>query len=96
MHLLLALVLLIGQQAAFAHAASHLGNPPASQDQQLPHGKACDQCVQGAQLGAALLDAGLQQAWADAPQTCVVTLADGMSLPHPHPFFHSRAPPASL
>ena len=62
MHLLLALFLLLSQQAAFSHAATHLGSP-ASQDKQLPHSKVCDQCVQGAQLGTALLDSCLTCAW---------------------------------
>jgi len=55
-HILLTLALLVGQQAAFAHAATHLPGKLPTQDKQLPHSKACDQCVQGAQLGAALLD----------------------------------------
>jgi hypothetical protein len=96
MHLLLAFVLLLGQQAAFAHAVTHLGSAPASQDKQLPHGKACDQCVQGAQLGAALLDGGSQPAWSGAPENCVAFFANSVCLPRLLPSFHSRAPPASL
>jgi hypothetical protein len=95
-HLLLALFLLFSQQAAFSHAATHLGNVPGSQDQQLPHGKACDQCVQGAHLGAALLDACHAQGWIDTPGAHAATAPQTVYLPRPVPSFFSRAPPAFL
>jgi len=95
-HLLLALFLLFSQQAAFSHAATHLGNVPGSQDQQLPHGKTCDKCVQGAQLGAALLDACHAQGWVDSPRTHAAAAPQTVYLPRPVLSFFSRAPPAFL
>jgi hypothetical protein len=92
-HLLLALFLLLSQQAAFSHAASHLGSP-ASQDKQLPHGKVCDQCVQGAQLGTALLDSALSCAWMGASGAAPGATPATAHLPRFVPCFSSRAPPA--
>jgi hypothetical protein len=40
-HVLLSLLVLLGQQAAWTHAATHLAKLPPSSDQQLPHGKVC-------------------------------------------------------
>ena len=93
-HLLLALFLLLSQQAAFSHAASHLGSP-VSQDKQLPHSKVCDQCVQGAQLGTALLDSGLKCAWvANSGAHPAAALATAY-FPRFVFCFSPRAPPAS-
>ena len=44
-HVLLACALLLAQYAGLAHAASHLGNEPAKQEQNLLHLKLCDKCV---------------------------------------------------
>jgi hypothetical protein len=95
-HVLLALTLLVSQQAAFAHAATHLGKAPTTQDKQLPHTKVCDQCVQGAQLGTALLDMAPPSATAWIPS--LGCLADDASahIPTLLPAFSSRAPPALL
>jgi hypothetical protein len=93
MHLLLALFLLLSQQAAFSHAASHLGSP-ASQDKQLPH-KVCDQCVQGAQLGTALLDSCLTCAWVANSGAHPAAAPATAHLPRFVSCFSPRAPPAS-
>ena len=96
MHLLLTVFLLLTQQAVFSHAASHLGSAPASQDKQLPHSKVCDQCVQGAQLGTALLDTSHAAAWIGRPAAHVALALVSVDLPRPLRPFYSRAPPASL
>jgi hypothetical protein len=95
-HILLTLALLVGQQAAFAHAATHLAGKLPTQDKQLPHSKACDQCVQGAQLGAALLDTA--PASSGVPVSSIDLVADCKSVHIPSPLraFSSRAPPTSL
>lgn len=41
---LLILLLLFAQQAAYAHAISHLGKEPPAKEQ-LAHSKLCDKCV---------------------------------------------------
>jgi hypothetical protein len=92
-HLLLTLALLIGQQAAFAHAASHLADKLPTNDKQLPHSKACDQCVQAAQLGTALLDTapiafGVRSSLIDFTADC-----RSVHIPSPLRAFCSRAPP---
>jgi hypothetical protein len=95
-HVLLALALLVGQQAVFAHTATHLGKPRPAQDQQLPHTKVCEQCVQGAQFSSALLDMAAPSSVIWVPS--LGHLADGTSaqLPAFIRAFSSRAPPASL
>ena len=92
-HLLLALFLLLSQQAAFSHAASHLGSP-ASQDKQLPHSKVCDQCVEGAQLGTALLDSDLTCAWVPDSGAHPGAAPATAHFPRFVSYFSSRAPPA--
>jgi hypothetical protein len=96
MHLLLTVLLLLSQQAVFSHAASHLGSAPASQDQQLPHSKVCDQCVQGAQLGTALLDTSQAASWIGSPAAHFAPAPVSVHLPRPLRPFYSRAPPVSL
>jgi hypothetical protein len=95
-HVLLALALLLGQQAAFAHAATHLGKAPATQDQQLPHTTVCEQCVQCAQFSAALLDLAplASQVW--VPSAAYLTDGVSVHIPTPLRAFSSRAPPAYL
>jgi hypothetical protein len=94
MHLLLALFLLFSQQTGFAHAVTHLGSNPASQDKQLPHGKLCDQCVQGAQLGTALLDTSPDLGWTTSSATHAPAVPVKVYLPCFVRPFSSRAPPA--
>jgi hypothetical protein len=92
-HILLTLALLVGQQAAFAHAASHLADKVPANEKQLPHSKACDQCVQAAQFGAALLDtapvsSGVRVAPIEFTADC-----RSVHIPSPLRAFSSRAPP---
>jgi hypothetical protein len=94
-HLLLALFLLLGQQAAFSHAATHFGGAPAKQDQKLPDGKACDQCVQAAQLGAALLDSCHADDWSASALASGDSVPGTVCVPRLVRSFLSRAPPAS-
>ena len=82
--------------ALWPHAATHLGNTPASQDKQLPHNKVCDQCVQGAQLGAALLDTSPDASWIGSPAAQVEQAPVSVHLPRPLRPFSSRAPPVLL
>jgi hypothetical protein len=94
-HVLLAFALLSGQQAMLAHAATHLAKPPASQDNQLPHHKVCEQCALSAQFGSALVGKLLSF----EPQPGVVHLASHrpqIVYTATPCAFHSRAPPVSL
>jgi hypothetical protein len=95
-HILLILALLVGQQMAFAHAATHLTGQLPTQDKQLPHSKACDQCVQGAQLGAALLDTAPASSSVRASSIDLVADCRSVHIPSPFRAFSSRAPPTSL
>jgi len=94
-HVLLAFALLLGQQALLAHAATHLAKPPATQDNQLPQHKVCDQCSLSAQFGSALVGKLLSF---DPPCGAI-----DLALHRPQVLytatpraFSSRAPPASL
>jgi hypothetical protein len=94
-HVLLAFALLWGQHAMLAHAATHLAKPPATQDNQLPQHKVCEQCALSAQFGSALVGKLLS-----------FEVQRGVVQPAPHRAqvfytatpraFHSRAPPVSL
>lgn len=94
-HVLLALALLLAQQAALAHAATHLAKPPATQDDQLPQHKVCAHCELSAQFSSAMVGKLLS-----------FETQSGIAgfLPHPAQVlytatpraFRSRAPPASL
>lgn len=95
-HILLTLALLVGQQAAFAHAASHLAGKLPTQDKQLPHSKACDQCVQGAQLGAALLDTAPGSSGVRVSSIDLLADCRSVHIPSPLRAFSSRAPPTLL
>ena len=59
--LLLALLLLVAQQAGWTHGLSHLGerNDAGSLAKQAPADKLCQQCLAFAQVGAALQRAPL-------------------------------------
>ncbi|HVY05703.1 MAG TPA: hypothetical protein VHB46_06975 [Burkholderiales bacterium] len=91
---LLILLLLFAQQAAYAHAISHLAKEPPAKEQ-LAHSKLCDKCVSFEKIGGiaptgapALLALELQftqpphDGHAFVPRTVVV--------------FQGRAPPGSL
>jgi hypothetical protein len=91
---LMALLLLIAQHAAYAHALSHFDHrAPGTENKQLPHSKACERCGLSGQLGTGLLShcAGLI---AIAVRDCS-TSQPGLTF---HPTaprrFLSRAPPA--
>jgi len=92
---LLAFTLLLGQQAMLAHAATHLGKTPETQDKRLPHQKVCEQCSLSAQLGSALV--GKLQSFE------LISTAIDCALHRPQVFhtatpraFRSRAPPVPL
>jgi hypothetical protein len=94
-HVLLAFALLLGQQALLAHAATHLGKPPASQDKQLPEHKVCELCTLSGQFGSALTGklasfAAQRESIQHAPHPAQIVHT---STPRA---FHSRAPPAFL
>jgi len=56
LNILVALFLLIAQQAAYTHALSHFDHrAPSTEHKQLPHSKACERCGLAAQLGTGLL-----------------------------------------
>jgi hypothetical protein len=87
-------LLLFAQQAAYAHAITHLGKEPPA-NEQLPHSKLCDKCVSFEKI------AGV------APATVPVLLAleaafeqpldaDYAFGPRTVSVFHSRAPPYFL
>ena len=95
-HALLVLCLLAGQQLAFAHAATHLVSNPATQDQPLPHAKLCHECVECAQLGAALIDTTALPTAIWVPAPAHPTISASVHLPRLLRAFSSRAPPAFL
>jgi hypothetical protein len=94
LRLLLALALLLSQQIAFAHAISHFASQPARSDQQLPDNKVCDQCIQGAQFGAALLDSGGAHSIFQAAASVSHPRPESVYQPLSLPPFASRAPPS--
>ncbi len=94
-HVLLAFALLSGQQAMLAHAATHLGKAPASQDKQVPQHKVCEQCSLSAQLGSGLV--GKLPWFAPACSAVHPALHCPQVLYTATPrAFRSRAPPVSL
>jgi hypothetical protein len=94
-HLLLAFALLLAQQVTLAHATTHLAQPPANQDKQLPHHKVCDQCMLSAQFGSALVGKTLTF---DPPRGVACLPPEDPRVVHRSTLraFRSRAPPASL
>ena len=91
---LLVLLLLFAQQAAYAHAISHLGNDPPAKEQ-LAHSKLCDKCVSFEKI------AGVTPA--TVPPLLSLELifarplrADYCFSPRALAPFHSRAPPIFL
>ncbi|PWT71368.1 MAG: hypothetical protein C5B46_08270 [Proteobacteria bacterium] len=92
-HLLLALTVLIGQQAMLAHAASHPIESPSSKGKQLPHGKACEQCMLSAQLGTGVASSGLPSLLRSVAAGAIAHLAQPLVTTETPAFFDSRAPP---
>src|SRR5258706_607910 len=91
---LLILLLLFAQQAAYAHAISHLGKEPPAKEQ-LAHSKLCDKCVSFEKISGAA-PAG---AHAFPPLFSIFTKppqADHVFSPRTVAAFNSRAPPVFL
>jgi hypothetical protein len=91
---LLAVLLLVAQQGAFAHALSHIADLRAGETQKhAPHPPACEKCVEYAGVGGALASsscfviAAPPDGVAAAPQS--FASAAGVFLP----VYRSRAPP---
>lgn len=91
---LLILLLLFAQQAAYAHAISHLGKEAPAKEQ-LAHSKLCDKCVSFEKISGV------------APTSVPVLVSLDFFFAHPLPVdyifsprtfaaFHSRAPPFFL
>jgi len=91
---LLILLLLFAQQAAYAHAISHLGKQAPAKEQ-LAHSKLCDKCV------------GFEKISGVAPASLATLLSlkllfvqplrvDYLFSPRTVAAFHSRAPPVFL
>jgi hypothetical protein len=93
---LLAIVLLVAQQAGYEHAVSHLEAGGATgKEKQLPHTKACIKCGLSAQQGNGLLGNPLPLIRA-AGSICVALILSRVFYPAAPRRFLSRAPPASL
>jgi len=94
-HVLLAFALLLAQQVTLAHAATHLGQPPVTQDKQLPQHKVCEQCMLSAQFGSLLVGKTLTF---DPPRGVTSLFPENPRAIHGPTLraFRSRAPPASL
>ena len=91
---LLILLLLFAQQAAFAHAISHLGKEPPAKEQ-LAHSKLCDKCVSFEKISGVAPTSvpvlvSLDLVFAQPLQ------ADYLFSPRALAAFHSRAPPFFL
>ena len=91
---LLILLLLFAQQAAYAHAISHLGKEVPAKEQ-LAHSKLCGKCTSFEKISGV----------APASVPALLSLefvfaqplhADYVFSPHTVAAFHSRAPPFSL
>ena len=91
---LLILLLLFAQQAAYAHAITHLGKEPPAKEQ-LAHSKLCDKCVSFEKIAgvAPASGAGLVSLELLFAQPLH---ADYVFSPRTVAAFHSRAPPFFL
>jgi len=94
-HAALAFALVLGQQATWAHAISHLGKVPDSQQKHLPHTKVCDRCAFSAQFGNALVGKVVSFEPGAAAASRVPHIPLGF-VPPTVRAFSSRAPPVSL
>jgi len=95
-HVLLAVVLLVAQQAGYEHALSHFDqSSPASKKKQVPHTNACSKCGLSAQLGTGLLS-NPETLIPAARSACVALRRFQAFHPTAPRRFLSRAPPASL
>ena len=94
--IVMAVVLLTGQQAAYEHALSHIELGSASSKQkQLPHTKACIKCGLSAQLETGLLGNAASFA-VPALIACGALQPSQAFHPEAPRRFLSRAPPVSL
>lgn len=92
----MAVGLLVAQQAGYEHALSHLEQGSStSKEKQLPHTKACIKCGLSAQLGTGLLSNPAPFMFA-ADAACGALLLSRAFYPTAPRRFLSRAPPASL
>lgn len=90
---MLILLLLFAQQAAYAHAVSHLGKEPPAKER-LAHSKLCDKCVSFEKLSG--IAPASVPVLVSREVSFVRPLPAGYSfLPHAVAAFHSRAPPQS-
>jgi len=94
-HVLLAFALLVAQQTMVAHAVTHLAQPPASEDQQLPKHKVCELCLWSAQFCGALPGKLLSM---EVPRDAIIQAPQHLQLlcSSTPLAFRSRAPPVSL
>jgi len=91
---LLILLLLFAQQAAYAHAISHLGKEPPA-NEQIAHSKLCDKCVSFEKISGVAptnvpILVSLDLVFAQLPHV------DYVYGPRTVAAFHSRAPPFYL
>lgn len=92
--ILLSLLLLSAQQAAFAHGVSHTGKPPPAKEQ-LAHSNLCGKCVSFEKLSGALPVAAAALVALDISHALPVTQTHHHD-PRTVVGFHSRAPPVLL
>ena len=93
---LLALLLLLSQQLGFAHAVSHISDPPrysTSHGKQLPIEQACEQCLAFAQIGSALPTHVFSLTVDTARDAAIPATSSSVLYPRPIRAFQSRAPP---
>ena len=94
--IVMALVLLIGQQAAYEHALSHVEqDSPSNKQKHLPHTKACIKCGLSAQLDTGLLGNAVPFIPEARSSGSALLLVQAFYPATPRRFL-SRAPPVSL
>ena len=91
---LLILLLLFAQQAAYAHAVSHLGKEAPAKDQ-LAHLKLCDKCVSFEKISG-VAPASTVAIFLPGSVFTQPLQADYVFSPRTVVAFHSRAPPVFL
>jgi hypothetical protein len=91
---LLAILLLVSQQTAFAHAASHLADHREASEKQLKADSFCGDCLASAQLDGTAASSLLAPAVPSLPESAALSAAPFALFGSPAAFFQSRAPPA--
>ena len=94
LHSLLIPLLLFAQQAAYAHAVTHLAKEPPAKEQ-LPHSKLCDKCVSFEKISGVAPSSVSVLVSLDLPFTQPAHV-DYVFSPRTVAAFHSRAPPLYL